>query len=96
MFPTHPSSPSSPSSPPPSSSAAASLPAAGLQPLSPQDAAELLARGYVRRAPLLSDELAAALPAEIDRLIAEGELAVPPDRVVAGQPTEWIAPRGSI
>lgn len=90
MFPTNPSSP--PSS---LSAGAGSLPEAGLQPLSVRDAAELAVRGYVLRAPLLSPELAAALPAEIDRLIAEGAFDAPPDRIVAGQPTEWILQLGA-
>jgi len=64
--------------------------------MSASDAAELAVRGYVPRAPLLSSELAAALPAEIDRLIAEGIFEAPGDRIVAGQPTEWILQLGVV
>lgn len=64
--------------------------------MSAHDVMELVVRGYVPRAPLLSPELAAALPAEIDRLIADGAFKAPPERVIAGQPTEWILQLGVV
>ena len=67
-----------------------------LSPLSAADALALAKRGYVTRAPLLPPELADALPFEINRLIGEGLLLAAPDRIVDGQPTEWVSNLGTV
>jgi len=74
----------------------ASLPQASIRSLTIADALQLTRQGYVARTKLFETSFADALPGEIDRLIEAGVIKPALDRVVGGQPTEWIASFGGI
>lgn len=68
----------------------------GLLAISGEEAATLAKQGYFSRQGLFTEDFADRFAKEIDRLIDEGLLVNPADRMVDGQPTEWIANIGQI
>lgn len=68
----------------------------GILAISPEEAVMLAKQGYVPRTNMFSDEFIDDFAKEIDRLIDEGLVATPEERMVEGQPTEWIGNIGTI
>jgi len=65
-----------------------------VRPISGDEPELLAAQGYVGRNPLFESDFADDLMSEVDRLIEKGVIKPAPDRIVNGQPTEWIAIMG--
>jgi hypothetical protein len=65
-----------------------------IRPISGDEPELLATQGYVGRKPLFDSHFADDLMLEVDRLIERGVIQPAPDRIVNGQPTEWIAIMG--
>lgn len=71
-------------------------PETGILRITPEEAVKLAKQGYVPRGELFTPEFADAFANEIDRLIDAGLLKPAADRVLNGQPTEWIVNLGIV
>lgn len=71
-------------------------PTTGIFRISPEEAFKLAEQGYVPRGSLFSDEFAEAFRQEVDRLIDKGLINPAKDRVLNGEPTEWIINLGVV